>query len=105
MRKLFMHAPLYALLALTSLPPCFAYTTPPADTPPAKVDPIKDEADALKACVQAVLSGIRPIATTRDVRFEGKVSEANALCRGGQQTVQFRLTPWVDWQKYWALAT
>ena len=101
MRKLFMHAPLYALLALTSLPPCFAYTTPPADTPPAKVDPIKDEADALKACVQAVLSGIRPIATTRDVRFEGKVSEANALCRGGQQTVQFRLTPWVDWQKYW----
>ena len=23
------------------------------------------------------------------------------LCRGGQKSLQFRLTPWVDWSQYW----
>ena len=64
-------------------------------------NPKKEEAEALQACAQAVLSGFRKVADTRDVRFEGKVSEANALCRGGQKTLQFRLTPWVDWSQYW----
>ena len=63
--------------------------------------PQKEEADALKACADAVLAGVRKIAPTRDVRFEGKVSEANALCRGGDRALQFRDTPWVDWSNYW----
>jgi len=63
--------------------------------------PQKQEADAVKACADAVLAGFRKIAPTRDVRFEGKVSEANALCRGGDRAMQFRDTPWVDWSNYW----
>ncbi len=66
-----------------------------------KEAPRKEEAEALKACAGAVLSGFRKIAATRDVRFEGKVSDANALCRGGQRALQFRDTPWVDWSNYW----
>lgn len=52
-------------------------------SPLVAADAKKEEADALKACAQAVLSGLRKIADTRDQRFEAKVSEANALCRGG----------------------
>jgi len=63
--------------------------------------PTKEESDALKACAQALLSGFRKIADTRDVRFQGKVSEANALCRGGYKALQFRNTPWADWSNYW----
>jgi hypothetical protein len=59
-------------------------------------DAKKEELDALKACAQAVLGGFRKIADTRDQRFQGKVSEANALCRGGYQALQFRNTPWAD---------
>jgi hypothetical protein len=68
---------------------------------PAKPKPLKEEADAAAACVKILTEGFRPIAKTRDVRFEGKVKEANALCRGGYQAEQFRLTPWVDWSNYW----
>src|SRR5690242_5714606 len=57
--------------------------------------------DELKACAQMVLSGFRRIADTRDQRFNGKVQDATALCRGGQRAVQFRMTPWVDWSQYW----
>ena len=61
----------------------------------------KEEADALNACAQAALRGFRKIASTRDQRFEGKVTEATALCRGGHQALLFRDTPWVDWSHYW----
>jgi len=102
MRKLSLQAPLYLLLALTTLLSSLALAEP-AESPQAAVkpDPKQEDIDSLAACAKAVFSGIRPIANTRDVRFEGKVSEANALCRGGQQSLQFRLTPWVDWQTYW----
>jgi hypothetical protein len=66
-----------------------------------EVSPKKQEAAELKACAQLVLGGFLKIADTREQRFEGKVSEAAALCRGGQKTLQFRLTPWVDWSQYW----
>lgn len=72
-----------------------------ADTPKSSGSGVKEEVAALKACAQAVLDGFRKIAPERDVRFEGKVSEANALCRGGQRALQFRNTPWVDWSNYW----
>ena len=64
----------------------------------------KTEAESLKACAQMVLNGFRKIANTREERFEGKVEEATALCRGGQQALQFRNTPWVDWSQYWGTA-
>lgn len=82
-------------------------TVPPVPAAPdttaasANESPKKEEAEALEACAQAVLAGFRQIAPTRDVRFEGKVSEAEALCRGGQRALQFRKTPWVDWSSYW----
>src|SRR5579859_2094869 len=97
MKKHFMLAPLYLLLALVLPSSVSAFAT----EDPQKIDPLKDEAEAAKACVEALFSGIRPIAPTRELRFEGKVTQANALCRGGERTLQFRLTPWVDWTNYW----
>ena len=58
------------------------------------------EINALKACAEVALNGLRTIAPTRELRFNGKVDEARALCRGGQQALQFRNTPWVDWSHY-----
>jgi len=67
----------------------------------AAADHKKEEEESLKACAQLVLDGFRKIASTRDERFEGKVGEAAALCRGGQKALQFQNTPWVDWSQYW----
>ncbi len=64
-------------------------------------DAKQEEARELKACAEMVLGGLRNIAPTREKRFEAKVSEAVAICRGGQRALQFRLTPWVDWSNYW----
>jgi hypothetical protein len=64
-------------------------------------NPKLEEAIELHNCVKALLAGLRPIAGTRAERFQGKVSEANAICRGGQKSLQFRLTPWNDWSNYW----
>lgn len=76
--------------------------TPSAtDIPASAKSPQQQEAEALKACADAVLGGFRKVADTRDVRFQGKVSEANAICRGGQRAQQFRNTPWIDWSNYW----
>lgn len=58
-------------------------------------------ADAI-ACVKMLDSGIRPIAADRSQRFLGKVDEATARCRGGENAVAQRDTPWVDWSNYWA---
>lgn len=62
----------------------------------------KEEAQELQACQQLIDEDlkIKP-PETRDQRFLGKVSEAAALCRGGQQAVLFRTAPWVDWSRYW----
>src|ERR1035441_31447 len=62
---------------------------------------IKAEAESLRNCAQMINSGIRPIAATRDQRFQGKVENATAVCRGGDLATQFRATPWVDWASYW----
>lgn len=83
--------------ALMTVDPAAAQASKPA----VAATPRNQQAEALKACAQAVLNGLRPIAGSRDIRFEGKVSEANALCRGGQRALQFRDTPWVDWSNYW----
>ena len=56
----------------------------------------------LKGCAEVVNSGFRPIAQDRTERFLGKVQEDTALCRGGDKAVEFRYTPYVDWENYWA---
>jgi hypothetical protein len=62
---------------------------------------IQAEVESLQNCAQMVNAGIRPIAATRDQRFQGKVEAATAVCRGGDVAAQFRATPWVDWANYW----
>jgi hypothetical protein len=63
----------------------------------------QEEAKALLACAQMVVDELKvlKIPDLRGTRFQGKVSEATALCRGGEQALQFRGTPWVDWSNYW----
>jgi hypothetical protein len=63
----------------------------------------QEEAKALNACAQMVIDELHTlkIPDNRALRFQGKVSEATALCRGGEQALQFRNTPWVDWANYW----
>jgi hypothetical protein len=63
-------------------------------------DPKLEEAKELKACAQSILSGLPKIPDDRGRRFLGKVTEAEAVCRG-ERNLQFRLTPWVDWSQYW----
>src|SRR5271157_3921022 len=66
-----------------------------------QLSPKQEEVAELKACAVVVGAGFLPIANTRDQRFQGKVTEPTARCRGGQKAVQFRMTPWVDWAHYW----
>ncbi|MFN8061124.1 MAG: peroxidase family protein [Vicinamibacterales bacterium] len=58
----------------------------------------KDE--SLKDCIEQLGNGPRPLATARDARFEAKVTELSARCRGGEAAVAFLTTPWVDWSNY-----
>jgi hypothetical protein len=61
------------------------------------------EAKSLQACGRAAIGqlALLKIPVTRDLRFQGKLSAASALCRGGEQALEFRGTPWVDWSNYW----
>jgi len=77
--------------------------TPPAASALPAGTPIEQETKALLACAQMVVDQLHmlKIPDDRSMRFEGKLSEATDLCRGGQQALQFRGTPWVDWSNYW----
>ena len=55
-----------------------------------------------QACLKMAASGLRPIADDPTKRFLGKVEQDTARCRGGDKAVQYRQTPWVDWQNYYA---
>src|SRR5881397_1446556 len=55
----------------------------------------------LQGCIEEVAAGPRRIATVRDQRFEGKVSESAARCRGGDTALKFLNAPWVDWGNYY----
>jgi hypothetical protein len=56
------------------------------------------------ACLKVARQGLRPLATERVERFQGKVQEETARCRGGEKAVAARASPWIDWQNYWAAA-
>jgi hypothetical protein len=62
-----------------------------------------EETKALLACAQMVTDQLAmlKIPDMRQKRFAGKVSQAVALCRGGEAALTFRATPWVDWSNYW----
>jgi hypothetical protein len=51
--------------------------------------------------LKSLTEGLRPIAAERDKRFLGKVQKDTARCRGGENAIRCRPTPWVDWQNYW----
>ena len=53
-------------------------------------------------CISSAKSGILKIPDERSERFTGKVQEDTARCRGGDKAAQWRDTPWVDWQNYFA---
>jgi hypothetical protein len=55
----------------------------------------------LTSCISYAWEGFRPIATDRTARFLGKVEEDTARCRGGNDAVEKRRLPWMDWQNYW----
>ena len=56
------------------------------------------------ACVEDILDKNDPIAKQRGDRFEGKVKEATARCRGGDKAVGSRSLPWLDWPNYYGTA-
>ena len=56
----------------------------------------------LEACVSSAKSGLLKVPDDRSKRFLGKVQQDTALCRGGENAVQWQNTPWVDWQNYFA---
>ena len=56
----------------------------------------------LGSCVAYAFGSFREVARDRSERFLGKVHEDTARCRGGEEAVQWRATPWFDWQRYWA---
>jgi hypothetical protein len=58
----------------------------------------------LAACGRNAWKGFRRVAEESVQRFQGKVEEDTARCRGGEKAVAFRAHPWVDWQNYWAAA-
>jgi hypothetical protein len=61
----------------------------------------EDDAEIARACATMVTEGVPGIAGDQTRRFLGKVSEAKALCRGGERVRAYRDTPWVDWANYW----
>jgi hypothetical protein len=54
------------------------------------------------SCAEKLTSQLRPLAQERDVRFQGKVSDKTALCRGDLKAQEGRSLPWVDWSNYFA---
>jgi hypothetical protein len=60
-----------------------------------------EDRDSIKACAEMVAHLLPPNPKDRADRFQGKVEEYKALCRGGQRSVKARGLPWVDWGTYW----
>jgi len=69
--------------------------------PPSPTQLTEDEVKELAACLKVGIKGFHKVADRRVDRFQGKVSEKNAFCRGGMRALEFRNTPWVDWSNYW----
>jgi hypothetical protein len=57
----------------------------------------------LAGCIEEIANGPMPVATVRTERFQGKVSETSARCRGGDLAVKYLGFPWLDWTNYYAV--
>src|SRR5215470_13345204 len=81
-----------------------AITLATASTLATAADPARtqDELAIIAACVKTLAGGLPLVAQERTERFQGKVDEARALCRGGETAARQINTPWVDWENYWA---
>jgi len=86
-----------ALARLFLLAPVCVFVASAQNAPNPKLEEVRE----LKACAKLVFGGFLQIPDVRSERFLGKVQENTMLCRGGQRSLQFRLTPWVDWSQYW----
>ena len=58
-------------------------------------------ARSTRACVNMTADGLLKVSDKRAHRFNGKVEEDTALCRGGDKAAKYRDVPWVDWANYW----
>ena len=58
--------------------------------------------EGVAACLASASRGLLEVPDDRSRRFLGKVAEDTARCRGGEEAVRWRGTPWVDWQSYHA---
>ena len=67
---------------------------------PSCKDGVTDPA-TIQACAEAVLHAFPPNPADRADRFQGKVEQYQALCRGGNVAVKAMNLPWVDWANYW----
>jgi hypothetical protein len=63
-----------------------------------------DDKASLKACAEMVAHLLPVNPKDRADRFQGKVEDYKALCRGGQKSVKAMGLPWVDWGTYWGAA-
>jgi hypothetical protein len=63
-----------------------------------------DDKASLKACAEMVAHLLPANPAGRADRFQGKVEDYKALCRGGQKSVKAMGLPWVDWGTYWGAA-
>ena len=61
----------------------------------------EDDAQIAHYCAEKAAAGLPSVAERASERFQGKVPEAAAGCRGGARAVALRSTPWVDWSNYW----
>ncbi len=61
----------------------------------------EDDVQIAKYCGEMAIQGFRDLVGERADRFQGKVGEPQAGCRGGRAAVAARNVPWVDWQNYW----
>src|SRR4051794_9518847 len=62
----------------------------------------ENDAAVVAACAAAALEGVPLLAEQRAERFQGKVDDARARCRGGERAAGRMDVPWVDWSNYWA---
>jgi hypothetical protein len=60
------------------------------------------ETGDLLNCLKLAREGLRPMAEERAQRFQGKVQDETARCRGGAKAAARRANPWIDWRNYWA---
>ncbi len=56
----------------------------------------------IEACISSAKRGFLKIPDDPSQRFLGKVREDTARCRGGEKAVDYRSSPYVDWQNYYA---